>query len=62
MIPSDFLSANPFNAALAVGKLLTLIPANVGGLTIDVVPQSTTFVLGGLLLVVMMLVTKMLED
>ena len=44
------------------GKLLTLIPTNVGGLTIDVIPQSTTFVLGGLLLVVMMMVTKMLED
>ena len=44
------------------GKLLTLIPTNVGGLTIDVVPQSTTFVLGGLLLVGMMMVTKMLED
>jgi len=44
------------------GKLLTLIPTNVGGLTIDVVPQSTTFVLGGLLLVVMLMITKMLED
>jgi len=67
-LPTAFL----LGAAIAVkplsqlvvtfGKLLTLIPTNVSGLSIDAVPQSTTFVLGGLLLVVMMVVTKLLED
>ena len=67
-LPTAFL----LGAAIAVkplsqlvvtfSKLLTVIPTDVGGLSIDVIPQSTTFVLGGLLLVVMMMVTKLLED
>ncbi len=43
-------------------KLLTVIPADVGGLSIDIVPQATTVFLGGLLLVAMMMITKILED
>ena len=43
-------------------KLLTVIPADFGGMSIDVIPQATTFFLGGLLLVATMMITKMLED
>jgi len=47
---------------VAFSKLLTVIPTDVGGLSIDVIPQTTTVVLGALLLVAMMMITKMLED
>jgi len=43
-------------------KFLTLIPANVGSLSLDNFPQISTVLLGGLLLVGMMMVTKMLEE
>ena len=43
-------------------KLLTVIPADVSSLSIDVIPQSTTVVLGALLLAAMMMITKILED
>ncbi len=43
-------------------KLLTVIPADIGGLSMDIIPETTTVFLGGLLLVAMMMVTKMLED
>ena len=47
-------------------KFLTLIPAkipaNVGGLSLDDFPQISTVLLGGLLLVGMMMVIKMLEE
>lgn len=48
--------------AITFSKLLTMIPADVSGLSIDVIPQSTTVLLGGLLLVVVMMITRMLED
>ena len=44
------------------GKLLTVIPADVGGLSIDIVPQATSVFLGGLLLAAIMMITKILED
>ena len=43
-------------------KLVTVIPADVGGLSMDIIPQTTTVFLGGLLLAAMMMVTKILED
>ncbi len=43
-------------------KLLTVIPADVGGLSIDIFPQATTVFLGGLLLVAVMMITKIFED
>ena len=48
--------------AVTFSKLLTVIPADVGGLSMDVIPQTTTVFLGGLLLVAIMMVTKILED
>lgn len=48
--------------AITFGKVLTMIPTDVGGLSIDVIPQSMTIGLGGLLLVVVMTITRMLED
>ncbi len=67
-LPAAFL----IGAAIAVkplsqlvvtfGKLLTVIPADIGGLSIDIIPQSTTVILGSLLLVAMIMITKMLED
>ncbi len=47
---------------MTFSKLLTVIPTDVGGLSIDMIPQSTTVILGALLLVAMMMITKMLED
>ncbi len=47
---------------ITFSKLLTVIPTDVGGLSIDMIPQSTTVILGALLLVAMMMITKMLED
>ncbi len=43
-------------------KLLTVIPADFGGPSIDIVPQATTVFLGGLLLVAIVMITKILED
>jgi len=43
-------------------KLLTLIPVDVGGMSLDAIPQMTTVFLGGVVLVAMMTVTKILED
>ena len=43
-------------------KLLTVIPADFGGLSIDIAPQATTVILGCLLLGAMMIITKILED
>ncbi len=43
-------------------KLLTMIPADVGSMSMDVLPQTTTVFLGGLLLVAMIMATKILED
>ncbi len=48
--------------AVTFSKLLTLIPTNVGSLSLDNFPQISTVILGGLLLVGMMMVTKMLEE
>ena len=47
---------------VTLSKLLTLIPADVGGISMDVIPQMTTVFLGGLLLVAVMIITKILED
>ena len=49
---------------LVVGfsKLLTVIPTDVGGFSIDVIPQATTVFLGVLLLAAMMMITKVLEE
>ena len=42
--------------------LLATVPANVGGFSLDAIPEGSTIMLGGLLLAAMMMVTKMLED
>jgi len=47
---------------VAFSKFLTLIPTNVGSLSFDSLPQTSTIFLGGLLLAAMMMVTKMLEE
>ncbi len=47
---------------VTLSKLLTLIPADVGVISMDVIPQMTTVFLGSLLLVAMIMVTKILED
>ncbi len=48
--------------AVTFSKLLTLIPTNVGSLSLGDFPQISTVILGGLLLVAMMMVSKMLEE
>ena len=48
--------------AVTFSKLLTLIPTNFGSLSLSNFPQFSTVILGGLLLVGMMMVTKMLEE
>ncbi len=47
---------------MTFSKLLTLIPVDVGGMSMDFIPQTTTVILGGLVLVAMMTVTKLLEE
>ena len=42
--------------------LLATVPGNVGGFSLDAIPEGSTIMLGGLLLAAMMMVTKMLED
>ena len=46
---------------VAFSQFLTVIPGNFAGISLDVIPQATTFMLGGFLLAAMMMVTKMLE-
>ncbi len=48
--------------AVTFSKLLTLIPINFGGLSLGNFPQISTVLLGALLLVAMMMVSKMLEE
>jgi hypothetical protein len=48
--------------AVTFSKLLTLIPTNFGSLSLGDFPQISTVILGGLLLVAMMMVSKMLEE
>jgi hypothetical protein len=48
--------------AVTFSKLLTLIPTNVGSLSLGNFPQISTVILGGLLLVAMMMISKMLEE
>jgi hypothetical protein len=52
--------------AVTFSKLLTLIPAkmptNVGSLSLGDFPHISTVILGGLLLVAMMMVSKLLEE
>ena len=48
--------------AVTFSKLLTLIPTNVGSLSLSNFPQISTVLLGGLLLAAMMMVGKMLEE
>ena len=48
--------------AITFGRLLEILSADVGGLSIGAIPQSTTFLLGALLLVAVMMITKFLED
>lgn len=43
-------------------KFLTMIPTDVGGLSLSNFPQFSTVFLGGVLLVGIMMVTKMLEE
>ena len=45
---------------VAFSKFLTIVPANLG-FSLDAIPEGSTFVLGGLLLVAMTMVSKMLE-
>ena len=47
---------------MTFSKLLTLIPVDVGGVSMDAIPQMTTVLLGGLLLGAMMMITRILED
>jgi hypothetical protein len=46
---------------VAFSKFLTMIPVNVGGLSIESIPQASTIILGGLLLVAIMVVPKILD-
>jgi len=48
--------------AVTFSKLLTLIPTNVGSLSLGNLPQTSTVILGGLLLAGMIMVTNMLEE
>ena len=43
-------------------KLLAVVPSNIGGFSLDAVPQSSTIFLGGLLALGFVMVAKMLED
>ena len=67
-LPAAFLigaaiSVKPLSQlVVTLSKLLTVMPADVGGLSFDMIPQTTTIILGGLLLVAMMMITKILED
>lgn len=47
---------------VAFSQLLTLIPADFGGLSLDIIPQASTILLGAMLLAAMSMVTKMLAD
>ncbi len=47
---------------ITFSKFLTVVPANFGSLSLDVVPQTSTIFLGGLLRAAMMMVTKILEE
>ena len=48
--------------AVTFSKLLTLIPTNVGSLSLGNFPQISTVILGGLLLAAMMMISRMLEE
>jgi hypothetical protein len=48
--------------AITFSRLLEILSADVGGPSIDAIPQSTTFLLGALLLVAVIMITKLLED
>ena len=61
------ISVKPLSQlAVTFSKLLTLIPArmpaNVSSLSLGDFPQISTVILGGLLLVAMMMVSRMLEE
>ncbi len=43
-------------------KFVTVLPANFGSLSLDILPQTSTIFLGGLLLAAMIMVTRMLEE
>ncbi len=43
-------------------KFVTVIPANFSSLSSDILPQTSTIFLGGLLLAAMIMVTRMLEE
>ncbi|MFQ6007272.1 MAG: hypothetical protein ACE5OQ_17425 [Woeseia sp.] len=47
---------------VAFSQLLTLIPADFAGLSLDIVPHASTIVLGAMLLAAMSMVTKLLAD
>ncbi len=48
--------------AVTFSKFLTLIPTNVSSLSLGNFPQFSTVFLGGLLLVAMMMITKLIEE
>ena len=48
--------------AVTFSKLLTLIPTDVGSLSLGNFPQISTVILGGLLLAAMMMISRMLEE
>jgi hypothetical protein len=43
-------------------KLLLLLPVEISGFSLSTMPQASTVMLGGLFLVAMLMITKMLED
>lgn len=47
---------------LTLSKLLAILPSNVTGLSLDLIPQNSTIFLGGLLALGFVMITKMLEE
>lgn len=46
---------------MVFSKLLTMIAADVGGLSIESIPQASTIIFGGLFIVAIMVIPKMLD-
>ncbi len=62
-VVGGIIALKPLSQLVVVfSRLLASVPANVGGLSLDAIPEGSTIILGGLLLAAMMMVAKMLED
>ncbi len=47
---------------LTLSKLLALLPGNVSGLSLSVIPQGSTIFLGGLLAIAMMMLVRLVDE